>query len=57
MRNKFWDYSYWFLSGYIMNIILTEKMTVLRGVWLATFILVISSEFYLSYAKRKAKKS
>lgn len=56
MKSKFWDYSYYFLSGYTMHIIVTEKITILSSICLALFAMVIASEFYLGFIKRKAEK-
>lgn len=55
MRSKFWEYGYWFLSGYVMHIVATEKMTIFNGVFLASFAMVTASKFYVNYREKSLK--
>jgi hypothetical protein len=54
MKEKFWDYGRYFASGYVIHIVLTEKMTALNAICLASFIIMIASDIYY-YRKSKDK--
>jgi len=57
MKGKFWDYGTYFASGYMMHIVVTEKMTVLNAICLTSFIIMTALDMYYSRRKREAKKA
>ena len=57
MKSKFLYLGTYFASGYVMHIVVTEKMTVLNAICIVSTAMMIALEVYYSYRKREAKKA
>jgi len=55
MKSRFLNYSYYFLSGFVMHIVITEEMFLLQYIFLASFALCVASEIRLYYLENKLK--